>query len=75
MAKLTDEQISEILDKVQEADAKGDYDESYRLLRQLPIAPWLAKAGKEVWGKEFLLEGGFDLSEAEAAYGKDWLSA
>jgi hypothetical protein len=74
VAKLTLEQKAEIIEKPLEADARGDYDEGSRLLRQLPIAPWLAKAGKEVWGKEFLLENEYDLSEAEAAYGKDWLS-
>jgi hypothetical protein len=74
MAKLTDEQIWEILDKADEARDKGDFEGQYRLLKQIPISPWLAKAGKEVWGKEFLLEGDYNLSEAEEAYGKDWLS-
>lgn len=74
MATLTDDQIADIIDKSLEADARGDYEEGDRLLKQLPIAPWLAHAAKEVWGKEFLLDNGFDLSRAEAAYGKEWLS-
>jgi hypothetical protein len=74
MTKLTREQEAEIIEKSLEADARGDREESCRLLKQLPLEPWLAKAGKEVCGKDFLLENGFDLSKAEAAYGKDWLS-
>jgi hypothetical protein len=75
MAKLTDEQVWEISDKAKEARRRGDLEECYRLLRQIPLEPWLAKAAKEVLGKEFMLEYGFDLSKAEAAYGKDWLAS
>jgi hypothetical protein len=34
----------------------------------------LAKIGKEKMGVDFLIKGGWDLSEAEAEFGHDWLS-
>jgi hypothetical protein len=37
------------------------------------MPPFLAKIMKEQMGKEFLLEGGYNLSEAEAEFGADWL--
>jgi hypothetical protein len=72
MAQLTDEQIDEILDKSFEAEREGNKEECYRILKQIPISPWLARGLKEVYGKK-LIEHGFNLSEAEAAYGKSWL--
>jgi hypothetical protein len=74
MTKLTREQEIEIIQKSLEADERGDHDESVRLIQQMPLAPHLARAAKKIWGKEYLLQSGFDLSEAEAAYGKDWLN-
>jgi hypothetical protein len=38
------------------------------------MPPYLAKVAKEKSGKDFLLNGGWNLSEAEAAFGLDWLS-
>ncbi|SHN72788.1 hypothetical protein [Desulfovibrio litoralis] len=74
MSNLTREERFEIIEKSMAASKAGNDDEAMRIAKQLPIAPWLAKAGKEVWGKDFLLENGYNLSEAEAEYGKDWLS-
>ncbi len=35
------------------------------------MVPWVAKGIKEIFGAEYLK--GWDLSEAEAEYGKGWL--
>ncbi len=72
--RSTGEEISEIIDKSLVATKAGNDEEAMRIARQLPISPWLAKAGKEVFGKDFLTNNGYDLSEAEAEYGKDWLN-
>ena len=71
--QLTTEQKYAILDASLAAAERGDTDEQGRLIRQIPLAPHLAKAAKEIWGKAFLLQEGYDLSAAEAAYGPNWL--
>lgn len=73
MATLTHEERFDIIQQSLVADAAGDPDESTRILKKLPLAPHLAMGVKEIWGKEILIDGGYDLSEAEATYGKDWL--
>lgn len=73
MSHFTHEETLTIIEQSQAARAAGNYEEGMRIAKRLPIAPHLAKAAKEIWGKKFLVEGGYDLSEAEVAYGKDWL--
>jgi hypothetical protein len=63
----------ELLDAIQVAEHAGDKDEAYRLMVKLPLHPGMAEIGKELYGKEFLLESGYDLSEANAEFGDDWL--
>jgi len=52
----------------------GDEEGSIRLLRSIPMPPYLAKVMKEKVGADFLIDGGYNLSEAEAEFGSDWLS-
>lgn len=52
----------------------GKLEEAEALMKSLPLPPYLAKAAKEAFGAEALLATGYDLSEAEAEYGKDWLT-
>jgi len=52
----------------------GDKEESSRLTRTIPMPPYLAKLMKERMGADFLINGGWNLSEAEAEFGPDWLS-
>jgi hypothetical protein len=52
----------------------GDEEGSIRLLRSIPMPPYLAKVFKEKVGADFLIDGGYNLSEAEAEFGKDWLT-
>ena len=52
----------------------GDEEGSSRLLRTVPMPPYLAKVAKEKIGVDFLINGGWNLSEAEAEFGRDWLS-
>ena len=51
----------------------GDKEGSSRLLRTIPMPPYLAKVFKEKVGADFLINGGWNLSEAEAEFGQDWL--
>lgn len=68
--KLSYEEKVAFLKKNHQAMKQGDY--SYA--KMLPIAPSVAWAAKETWGKDFLLRKGLDLSKAEAVYGKNWLN-
>ncbi len=74
MAKLTNEEQFELIQKVQEAQKRGDREEARRISRLLPLAPHLAQSLKKQIGPNELLKAGFNLSEAEEAYGPNWLS-
>jgi hypothetical protein len=52
----------------------GDNEGYDRLMRTVPMPPYLAKVAKEKIGVDFLINGGWNLSEAEAEFGQDWLS-
>jgi hypothetical protein len=57
-----------------ELEKQGKTEEADRLARSIPIPPWLAEWGKKYMGADFLINGGWNLSEAEEAFGRDWLS-
>ncbi len=59
--------------KAAELRKAGDEEGASRLLRTAPMPPYLAKIYKEKVGVKQLLEGGWNLSEAEAEFGSDWL--
>jgi len=52
----------------------GDREGYSRLIRTAPMPPYLAKVYKEKVGVKELIESGWNLSEAEAEFGPDWLS-
>jgi len=52
----------------------GDREGYSRTIRTAPMPPYIAKVMKEKMGTSFLIEGGWNLSEAEAEFGRDWLS-
>ena len=52
----------------------GDREGYSRLLRTAPLPPYLAKVMKEKVGADFLIDAGYNLSEAEAEFGQGWLN-
>jgi len=52
----------------------GDKEGASRLIRTVPMPPYLAKIFKEKVGTDFLIQGGWNLSEAEVEFGQNWLS-
>jgi hypothetical protein len=52
----------------------GDREGYNRIMRTIPMPPYLAKIYKEKVGVEYLTNGEWNLSEAEAEFGPDWLS-
>jgi hypothetical protein len=57
-----------------ELEKQGKIEEGTRLRRSIPMPSWLAAWYKKRMGAEALIKGGWNLSEAEAVFGKDWLS-
>lgn len=74
MSELTREQKLDILEKALAARKCGDYEEAARWSRMIPLSLHMAKVIKEALGKDFLINFGYDLSEVEATYGKNWLT-
>jgi len=60
--------------KAAELYKAGDKEGYSRLTRSIPMPPYLAKVAKEKIGADFLIDGGWNLSEAEAEFGSDWLT-
>ena len=52
----------------------GDREGFSRTLRTAPLPSYLAKVMKEKMGADFLINGGYNLSEAEAEFGQGWLN-
>jgi hypothetical protein len=52
----------------------GDREGYDRIMRTIPMPPYLAKVAKKTMGADYLIDGGWNLSEAEAEFGSDWLS-
>jgi hypothetical protein len=52
----------------------GDKEGFHRVIKTAPMPPYLAKVAKEKMGVDFLIKGGWNLSEAEAEFGHDWLN-
>jgi len=51
----------------------GDEEGYSRLMRTIPLPPYLAKVFKEKVGLDCLLKLEWNLSEVEAEFGSDWL--
>ena len=52
----------------------GDREGHMRLMKTTPMPPYIAKVLKEKVGLDFLLNGGWNLSEVEAEFGSAWLN-
>ena len=64
----------EMSKKALEYKNQGNMAEYERIMKSIPLAPYLAKIAKECFGAEFLLNGGWNLSEANEEFGADWLA-
>jgi hypothetical protein len=71
---MTIEEKLAISNKACELLDAGDREGYSRLTRSIPMPPYLAKVMKEKVGPDYLINGGWNLSEAEAEFGPDWLS-
>jgi hypothetical protein len=71
---MTLDEKTEIALRAAELKKAGKLEEGSKLMRSIPLPPYLAKLAKEALGSEGLIESGFNLSEAEAEFGNDWLN-
>ena len=71
---MTLDQKLAISNKAFELINTGDEEAGRRLLRTAPMPPYLAKIMKDKMGSDFLIKGGYNLSEAEEEFGLNWLS-
>ena len=60
--------------KVFDLANQGKIDEAQNLERSIPLSPYLAKWAKKRLGIEFLVDNGWNLSDADAQYGSGWLT-
>lgn len=73
MAQLTHTEKLHIIQASLTAADRGDHEEEHRLLAQIPLPPEVAIAFKNTFGTTWLKQMNYDLSIAEAVYGKNWL--
>ena len=52
----------------------GDREGCINLMKTAPMPPYIAKVIKEKVGADFLINSGWNLSEAEAEFGHNWLN-
>jgi hypothetical protein len=60
--------------KAAELRKAGDYEGYDRLIKTIPLPPYLAKVMKEKVGMEFFRRYNWNLSEVEAEFGPDYIS-
>jgi hypothetical protein len=52
----------------------GDREGCINLMKTAPLPSYIAKVIKEKVGSDFLINSGWNLSEAEEEFGQNWLS-
>jgi hypothetical protein len=72
---MTENEKADIVMRSIELQKSGQEDEAFELRRTIPMPPYLAKFMKEKLGADVLVELDWNLAEAEAEYGQDWLAS
>ncbi len=70
---MSKEEYYDLNDQLRAAEARGDEKEYDRIARLIPITADVAMAVKEVYGKDFIVSAGFDVTEADLKFGEGWL--
>ncbi len=70
---MTIHEYDTLHEQLADADARGDEKEYDRISRLIPITADVAKAIKEVYGRDFIIASGFDVTEANMKFGEGWL--
>ena len=72
---MSDREMADIIMEAHKLREEGREDEATALQRTIPVPALLAKVFKEKVGADFLIQGGWNLAEANAEYGPDWLNS
>jgi hypothetical protein len=72
--KMTEKEKAAITLRVCKLWEEGKDEEAHALFATIPLQPYLAKVAKKLHGADYLIKAGYNLSEAEAAFGPDWLT-
>ena len=72
---MSEQEKAAIARKSRELLDEGREEEAAALRKTIPLTPYLAKYWKEKMGAKFLINGGWNLAEAEAEYGQGWLDS
>ena len=72
---MTEHEKADIFMRSLELENAGQEEEALALRRTMPMPAYLAMFFKEKLGAETLLELDWNLAEAEAEYGSDWLAS
>lgn len=70
---FTAEEWEELSEQIGQAFRRGDLEEVRRIGKMVPADPITAKALKNAFGKDWVIEKGFDLTEANRKWGEGWL--
>jgi hypothetical protein len=71
---MTEDEKIAITMKAHELLEAGKDEEAIALQMTMPMPPFLAKFAKENGDADYLISAGWNLAEAEAAFGPDWLT-
>jgi len=74
MRIMPQEEQTAMLLKALDLKKQGKLNEYEKIMKQIPLPPYLAKIAKENFGADTLIKTGWNLSEAEAEFGPDWLT-
>ena len=74
-SSMSMEETRDILNQAQELRRAGKKKEAMEMAKRIPIDPEYAEDLKRLEGIKFLIDGGFNLTDAVAKFGKEWLNA
>jgi hypothetical protein len=72
---MTEREKADIFMEAHKLREEGRNKEATVVQRGIPLPANLAKILKEQVGADFLIQNGWNLAEAEAEFGNDWLIA
>ncbi len=71
--KFTEEEFDALMSELEDAFRRDDDEAIDRLFPQLPIDANVAMAFASTYGKDFIIENKFDITEANMKFGEGWL--
>jgi hypothetical protein len=72
--EFTEEEYDALMDEYFAAVDRDDQETAMKLVRKIPVDADTMMAFASTYGRNFILEGGYDITEANMKYGKGWLN-